>query len=113
MVLKEGADPTIPDGLFDRVTATDTHFSLWLNHLRRAVALKRQAAQPTETTRERRARPVLASDGKTRIGEVRRNGGAVHLCAEPRVIGFTRWLDANGEELLARLYGEWVEVDRG
>lgn len=112
LILKDDVDPTIPEGLFDRATDKDTHFSLWLNHLRRSVALKRQATGPFENRRERRARPVLASDGKTRIGEVRRDGGVVHLCADPRETEFTRWLDANGEELLARLYGEWVEAGR-
>lgn len=113
LVLKDGVDPAIPEGLFDHDTNKDTHFLLWLNHLRRSAARKLPVSQSSDNNRERRARPVFTSDGKTRIGEVRRNGGAVHLCADPRETEFTRWLDAKGEELLARLYGEWVEADRG
>lgn len=112
LVLKAGVDPQIPDGFFDTITDREDRFPRWLDHLQK---LKRRsdAPQVSENIRERRVRPVVLQDGRTRIGEVRRNGAAVHLCADPRETEFSRWLDANGEELLARLYAEFADGDRG
>ena len=112
LIVKGGVDPEIPADIFDNVTDRDTRFAVWLEHLRKLERQKRHKTQPTRIVKERHARSVTLQDGRTRIGEVRRNGGAVHLCTDPRETEFSQWLDANGEELLARLYNEFAEQSR-
>lgn len=112
LIVKGGVDPEVPADFFDNATDRDARFAAWLEHLRKLERQKRHKTQTTENTSKRRARPVTLRDGRTRIGEVRRNGGAVHLCTDPRETEFSRWLDVNGEELLARLYDEFAEQSR-
>lgn len=112
LIVKGGVDPEIPTDFFDNATDRDARFVVWLEHLRKLERQKHHKPQPAEKIAERRVRPVTLRDGRTRIGEVRRNGGAVHLCTDPREMEFSRWLDANGEELLARLYDEFAEQSR-
>lgn len=113
LILKEKVDPSIPNGLFEESADPGLHFQLWLEHLRKLHRMARTSSSPALRSRDRHSRPVVWRDGQTRIGEVRRNGEAVALCAEPNEIEFARWLDANGEELLARLYGEWAQTEPG
>lgn len=112
LILKAGVDPTIPESFFDNVVDREERFPRWMDHLQK-LRRQKESPQPIDNARERRSRPVLLNDGRTRIGEVRRNGGAVHLCADPRESEFSHWLDANGEELLARLYAEFADGNRG
>lgn len=113
LIVNNGVDPEVPDGLFEKATDRDSRFSIWLERLRRLDRQKQVSTRPVGSNRKRTARPVIHEAQRTRIGEVRRNGGSVHLCTDPREPEFSQWLDANGEELLARLYDEFVEVARG